>query len=117
MAREEIAKAVSLALIANGIGSTTDEMHSWRCNYPERYGPCRCLAEAVTDVVEAVMREVASMLTDSWDQGYAAAMDAAMSPFDPAHRGNGTAQAYQVVDALRKRAVEVVNARATPEVS
>lgn len=59
MAREEIAKAVSLTLIANGVGPVgPDSMHSWRCEYPDRYGPCECFAETVTDIVDAVMREV-----------------------------------------------------------
>lgn len=57
MSVEEIAKAVSLALMENGIGPLApDGMHGWRCEWPNVYGPCECFAETVTDVVDAVMR-------------------------------------------------------------
>lgn len=54
MKREELAKAVTLALVENGVGQGSS-VHGWRCDYPDLYGACDCLAETVTDVVDAVL--------------------------------------------------------------
>ena len=32
-----------------------DPIHSWRCAYPDRYGPCDCIEEAGRDIAAAVV--------------------------------------------------------------
>ncbi len=54
MSDDAIREAVIAALAENCIGEPGSDMHSWRCAYPDRYGPCDCLAETVTDVIAAV---------------------------------------------------------------
>ena len=42
-------------LIENAVDSTDNQgMHSWRCQYPDAYGPCDCFEELVTDLIGAV---------------------------------------------------------------
>lgn len=47
-----------VALILQGWGLTDepweygDGIHSWRCEYPDRYGKCECFANAVSDIME-----------------------------------------------------------------
>lgn len=41
-------------LLEHGInGNAQDSIHSWRCDYPERYGPCTCLDDLVADLAAA----------------------------------------------------------------
>ena len=35
-------------------------LHGWRCEYPDRYGPCDCfeeLVKALTDAVNSVVKQ------------------------------------------------------------
>jgi hypothetical protein len=41
------------SLISEG-GGPGDSLHSWRCEYPDRYGPCDCVAETVRELWDAV---------------------------------------------------------------
>ena len=45
------------ALVAAGLSDRPDlydsNIHSWRCEYPDRYGHCTCLDELVDGLVAA----------------------------------------------------------------
>lgn len=42
------------ALLENGLDSTgTSSIHGWRCEHPDRYGPCGCFAGLLDDLVAA----------------------------------------------------------------
>jgi hypothetical protein len=32
----------------------SDSLHSWRCKYPERYGPCSCIEETARAILAAL---------------------------------------------------------------
>lgn len=53
--RDELTRALAKNGI-NGDGKDQAPFHSWRCEYPERYGPCQCLRELLEDL-EAVVRK------------------------------------------------------------
>lgn len=40
-------------LIAHG-ESPGSSMHGWRCEYPDRYGPCTCADDLVKDLMESL---------------------------------------------------------------
>lgn len=46
-------ETVVAVLLAEGAGAGSS-IHGWRCEYPDRYGPCDCVAEAASTVVEAL---------------------------------------------------------------
>lgn len=55
MADDTLRAAITTALAENGVNSRAPSgIHSWRCEYPDRYGPCSCLDELVDDLVRAV---------------------------------------------------------------
>lgn len=61
------------ALRAEG-GDPGSSIHGWRCAYPDRYGPCDCLAEsaagilaAIRPLIEAEVRAEADGLADALD--------------------------------------------------
>ena len=35
-------------------GLPGSSIHSWRCEYPDRYGPCDCVAQTVVEIIAAV---------------------------------------------------------------
>ena len=41
---------IERVLRENDVGEVGGYLHSWRCSYPEQYGPCACLAELVADL-------------------------------------------------------------------
>jgi hypothetical protein len=43
----EAVEAVAAILREQGV----DSLHGWRCGYPDRYGPCDCLAELAADTL------------------------------------------------------------------
>lgn len=49
---DEARKAAAKALLDEG-GGPGNSFHSWRCEYPDRYGPCDCVQE-VADSILAV---------------------------------------------------------------
>lgn len=53
LASEATRTAVTLALLAEGAGPGSS-LHSWRCEYPDRYGPCDCVGETASEVLAAV---------------------------------------------------------------
>lgn len=43
-------------------GAPGSSLHSWRCEYPDRYGECSCVAETAEEVVKAL--RTAGLLAD-----------------------------------------------------
>ena len=65
---------LDLALVEKAAQKLTDEgaapgssIHSWRCEYPERYGSCDCVDEVARIVLSAVYDDIAAQ---AWDEGY-----------------------------------------------
>lgn len=50
---DPILDAALAELRANG-AEQCSSIHSWRCDYPDRYGPCNCMRETAEDVLAAV---------------------------------------------------------------
>lgn len=57
---EDVIRDVLLDYGASPGGS----LHSWRCEHPDRYGPCTCVAEVVAAVVAAIRAMDAETLAD-----------------------------------------------------
>jgi hypothetical protein len=51
--RDESIRA-AVKVLNDGGGQPGSGLHSWRCEHPDRYGPCTCVAEVASDVVAAV---------------------------------------------------------------
>lgn len=49
---EEARKAGAKALLDEG-GGPGNSYHSWRCEHPDRYGPCSCVEEVVDLILTA----------------------------------------------------------------
>lgn len=49
----DLVAAAARALEDEG-GAPGSDLHSWRCQYPETYGPCDCTAETAKAVIAAV---------------------------------------------------------------
>lgn len=48
-------RRIEQALRENGITPQGDDgIHSWRCRYPDQYGPCECFDSLVEDLEHAV---------------------------------------------------------------
>lgn len=45
--------AVAQALIEEGAGNG-GTIHSWRCQYPDMYGPCSCVEQAAEAILDAL---------------------------------------------------------------
>lgn len=50
----DLSDRIAEVLRANGITETGDDLHGWRCGYPDRYGPCDCF-EGLLAGLEAVL--------------------------------------------------------------
>ena len=50
---DAVAPLIEAELLAEG-GGPGDSLHSWRCEYPEMYGPCDCLKETARDLVDHI---------------------------------------------------------------
>jgi hypothetical protein len=48
------AAVLAAELLAEG-GGPGNSIHSWRCDYPDRYGPCSCVAETANVMSTAVL--------------------------------------------------------------
>lgn len=48
--------------------NAVDELHSWRCKHPDRYGPCSCKA----DLADELAAFVAKARTAAWGEARAA---------------------------------------------
>ena len=49
-------------LLEAGLNDTDSSLHSWRCAYPDRYSPCTCLADLVTDLEAECGRRAADAI-------------------------------------------------------
>ena len=36
-----------------GVSEPGNSLHSWRCEYPDRYGECACVEEMITDLLSS----------------------------------------------------------------
>ena len=45
---------IIVRVITDWGGATGDGLHSWRCQYPERYGQCDCLADVAQEICDAL---------------------------------------------------------------
>lgn len=52
--RGAVEKALRGAGLSDKPWEFDSSIHSWRCEYPERYGACKCFQELVDDLVNAV---------------------------------------------------------------
>jgi hypothetical protein len=43
-------------LVALLLGEGVDDLHSWRCAYPDRYGACSCVADLAGAILGAGWR-------------------------------------------------------------
>lgn len=44
-------------LASNGImGIAPSSIHSWRCEYPDQYGPCQCVEDLLDDLMAVVQQ-------------------------------------------------------------
>ena len=41
-------------LAEHGLSGNDGEFHSWRCAYPDIYGPCTCVADFTEDMMLAL---------------------------------------------------------------
>lgn len=60
--REVLAEAMRAAGLTDDPESFDSDIHSWRCRYPDVYGPCSCFQEAVSDVEAAILAQLADVL-------------------------------------------------------
>lgn len=56
-------------LAENGVGQPGSSIHSWRCEYPDRYGARRCVEELLDDLV-AAQRPEWEVRAEAWDEGH-----------------------------------------------
>lgn len=51
-----MSEEIVAVLRAHGLSDRPDlydsSIHSWRCAHPDRYGPCDCFAELVSDLAK-----------------------------------------------------------------
>ncbi len=70
--REEIARALANALSAEG-GGPGNSIHGWRCEHPDRYGPCDCVAETGLIQADAILPILARREQEAYQRGQAEA--------------------------------------------
>ena len=56
-ARDRIRRALIEAGLSDRPDLYDSNIHSWRCEYPGRYGHCTCLDDLVDDLVEAADKQ------------------------------------------------------------
>ena len=65
-----------------GVSEPGNSLHSWRCEYPDRYGECACVEEMITDLLASDwLRERDRQVREATKAGIAEAIEAA--PYDP----------------------------------
>jgi hypothetical protein len=67
-------------------GAPGNSLHSWRCEYPDRYGECDCLTGTAESILAALRPTIDALLTEQAEHIAAevrpVAADAARSAFD-----------------------------------
>jgi hypothetical protein len=49
-------------LIEHSVDSVENTaFHSWRCRYPDRYGPCTCFEELMVDLTRALYKAIGAL--------------------------------------------------------
>lgn len=46
--------AVVVKVLVDEGGTPGSSLHSWRCEHPDRYGPCNCLEQTAEEIVKAL---------------------------------------------------------------
>jgi hypothetical protein len=65
---ERVAEVASRVLLDEGAGPG-NSIHSWRCEYPDRYGPCDCVGEVAQELAQTLLAPggvVAGMVAEAW---------------------------------------------------
>jgi hypothetical protein len=65
---ERVAEALARGLLDEGAGPG-NSLHSWRCEYPDRYGPCDCVTGVAQELAQALLAPggvVAGMVAEAW---------------------------------------------------
>lgn len=68
---DELREKIAWTLEGQGLSAHPDQydsnIHGWRCEYPDRYGPCSCFEELVAAVLSDVEAEVRRAQAEVWD--------------------------------------------------
>jgi hypothetical protein len=51
--RDRLEAALRGAGLSDDPGQFDSDMHSWRCKYPDIYGPCSCFSDLLDDLLNA----------------------------------------------------------------
>jgi hypothetical protein len=68
-------EAIVRALDDNGAGPGSS-IHSWRCKYPDMYGPCDCVKETARDLWQAIVEHLGL----TWESGVIDQRDPSYTP-------------------------------------
>ena len=68
LTRDALIEATAKTLNDEG-AAPGHSIHSWRCEYPDRFGGCSCVAEVAGEVVGTVLRLLADDLDREADDG------------------------------------------------
>lgn len=52
---DDLTQVITRVLYNEGAGPGTS-IHSWRCEHPDRYGPCRCVESVASEITEQIMK-------------------------------------------------------------
>ena len=58
---------VAKVLIQEG-AAPGNSLHGWRCEYPERYGPCDCVKQTAQRIVSTLQEADATLVPDNNQQ-------------------------------------------------
>lgn len=95
---DEVLLQVVMAVLRDEGGDPGSSLHSWRCEYPDRYGPCSCLREAASAVLDALTPKVAALTLRA---------EACRLRRLGDHGADGGATPYETADYLEARAGEI----------
>jgi hypothetical protein len=86
-----VAEALAVEAASQGMGPG-GSIHGWRCEYPDRYGPCDCIAEVSADLATVAVETLTPLIRAQ----VAAEIRAAevLSPFSPI--SDPTVRAYNL---------------------
>ena len=69
-----VAEALAVEAASQGMGPGSS-IHGWRCEYPDRYGPCDCLAEVTTDLATVAVETLTPLIRKEVAAGMALVRD------------------------------------------
>lgn len=104
-AGEREVEALAKVLIEEGAG-VGSSIHGWRCEYPDRYGPCDCVDETARAILDSPA--LAALLDRERRE---AKVEALRIEADLIGRGTCCPECDGVADMLRDRADQIEAAR------